>query len=121
MGQQPEIFRAAVEGGVGHIYASEYNSDLSQAELRGMRYFADKYAVRGWVEREFGGEGKGVRFTYLETGLFTEWVADTFHGVDVEARTVRAYGRGDAVVTVTSIPEFVPLFLYFSRLASTPL
>lgn len=103
MAQQPGMFTAAIKAGVTHIYPSEYNSDLSQAGLRSMRYFRDKYAVREFCE----GSGGGVRYTYLETALFTEWLADAFHGIDVKAHTARAYGRGDSDVTVTSIPEFV--------------
>jgi hypothetical protein len=55
MAAQPSIFTAAIQGGVTHIYPSEYNSDLSQPELRGMRYFRDKYAVREFVEGGGGG------------------------------------------------------------------
>ena len=116
MAQQPAMFTAAIEGGVTHIYPSEYNSDLSQPELKGMKYFRDKYAVRDWVEGEGRNGGSGVRFSYLETALFTEWLADEFHGIDMKARTVRAYGRGEREVTITSIPEFVfslsPAFIY---------
>jgi len=101
MAAQPSIFAAAIQAGVTHIYPSEYNSDLSQPELRNMRYFRDKYAVRGFVEKGY----EGVRFSYLETALFTEWLADEFHGIDAKKHTARAYGRGESEVTVTSIPE----------------
>jgi hypothetical protein len=49
MAQQVEMFRTAISAGVEHIYPSEYNSDLSQPELRDLRYFRDKYVVRDFL------------------------------------------------------------------------
>ena len=42
MKSQTEMIDAAIKTGVTHFYASEWNSDISQPEISGMRYFRDK-------------------------------------------------------------------------------
>jgi len=39
---QPAMIDAAIRAGVPHVYASEWNSDISQKEIYNMRYFRDK-------------------------------------------------------------------------------
>lgn len=94
MAQQVDMFRAAISAGVEHIYPSEYKSDLSQPELRDLRYFRDKYVVRDFLAQQ-AREGEVFKTTYLETGIFTEWAVSEFYGVDTDTGVARVYGRGE--------------------------
>ena len=112
MASQTKIFAAALaSGSITHIYPSEYNSDLSQPELRSLRYFRDKYTVRDWLqaaqtEAQNAGEDT-FKVTLLETGVFTEWATDAFYGVEREKKRARVYGKGENLISVTSIPRSV--------------
>jgi hypothetical protein len=106
MAQQVDMFRAAISAGVEHTYPSEYNSDLSQPELRDLCYFRDKYVVRDFLAQQ-AREGKVFKTTYLETGIFTEWAVSEFYGIDTDTGVARVYGRGENELCVTSIPEYV--------------
>ena len=101
---QPAMIDLAISAGVSHFVPSEWNSDISQDELSGMRYFRDKFVTRDHL-RLRAKEVAGFRYTIFITGIFTEWAVAEFHGVDTEKHTVRTYGRPDALVGVTSIPE----------------
>lgn len=46
---QPVMIVAVIAGGVRHFYASEWNSDIAQREIHGMRYFRHKQAVRAYL------------------------------------------------------------------------
>lgn len=87
-----------------HFYPSEYGADLTIPALADVRYFKDKYATRRHVE-EKGTTVPGFHYTYLLTGSFTNWAVTDFFGVDQEKRTVKSFGRADAVVNNTSVNE----------------
>jgi hypothetical protein len=54
-------------------------------------------------------ESPGFKYTLFVTGIFTEWFALEFYGFDHENFTATIYGKSDARVGVTSIPEHVAL------------
>jgi len=98
------MVEAAVAAGVKHWYASEWNSDIAQREIQGMRYFRDKQAVRAHL-RAKAAETPGFQYTLMVTGIFTEWALDEFYGFDHKAHTARLYGQPGRRVGVTSIPD----------------
>jgi NmrA-like family len=107
---QPAMVEAAIKAGVTHFYASEWNSDISQLELSGMRYFRDKQMTRAHLAAR-AKENPDFKYTLFVTGIFTEWSTLEFFGFDHENATAAIYGRPDARVGVTSIPEYVACLL----------
>jgi hypothetical protein len=101
---QPAMAEAAVAAGVRHFYASEWNSDIAQPEIQGMRYFRDKQAVRSYL-RAKASQTAGFQYTLMVTGIFTEWALDAFYGFNHDARTAKIYGRPGRRIGVTSIPD----------------
>jgi hypothetical protein len=103
---QPAMIEAAIAAGVRHFYPSEWNSDISQKEIYSLRYFRDKQVVRSHLAAK-AIEHPDLRYTIFITGIFTEWSVLEFYGFDHKKLEVTAYGKPDARVGVTSIPEFV--------------
>lgn len=101
---QPAMIEAAIAGGVTHFYPSEYGADLAQEALKAVRYFRDKLVVRSHLVAAARAH-PDFRYTLMLTGPFTEWTVDKFYGVDREEKKVVTYGRPDAPIDVTSIPE----------------
>ena len=102
---QPAIIDAAVNAGVQHFYASEWNSDIAQREIYDMRYFRDKQATRSYL-RQKAAAVPGFQYTLMITGIFTEWALDTFYGFDHNNCTADIFGDGgDRRIGVTSIPD----------------
>jgi NmrA-like family len=101
---QPAMIEAAIEGGVKHFYASEWNSDIDQREIHNWRYFRDKQAVRSYL-RAKATQFPGFQFTLMITGIFTEWAVIDLYGFDHSAHTARIYGKPENRVGVTSIPD----------------
>jgi len=101
---QPAMIEAAIAGGVTHFYPSEYGADLSLEALQNVRYFRDKLVVRSHLVAAARAH-PNFRYTLMLTGPFTEWTVDKFYGVDRNEKKVVAYGRPDAQIDVTSIPE----------------
>jgi hypothetical protein len=101
------MIEAAIAAGVTHFYPSEWNSDISQKGIYSMRYFRDKQVTRSHLAAK-AKEFPDFKYTLFVTGIFTEWSALEFYGFDHENLKVETYGRPDASVGVTSIPEFVP-------------
>jgi hypothetical protein len=54
-------------------------------------------------------ESPGFKYTLLVAGIITEWSALELYGFNHENFTATIYGRPDARVGVTSIPEYVAL------------
>lgn len=106
---QPAMIEAAIETGVKHFYPSEWNSDISQKEIYSMRYFRDKQVTRSHLAAK-AKEHKDFHYTLFITGIFTEWSILEFYGFDDEKLHVTTYGKPEARVGVTSIPEFVSSF-----------
>lgn len=101
---QPAMIESAIAGGVRHFYPSEFGSDVAQDSLSTFRYFRDKRVTRDHLAAK-AKEHSDFYYTLMLTGIFTEWAADPFYGVDVEAHVANTYGRPDAQISVTSIPE----------------
>jgi hypothetical protein len=101
---QPEMIDAAITAGVTHFYPSEWNSDISQREIYNMRYFREKQMVRAHLAAR-AKENPDFKYTLFITGIFTEWSTLEFYGFDHENATAAIYGKPDARVGVTSIPE----------------
>ena len=104
MRAQTEMIDAAIVGGATHFYPSEWNSDISQKEIADMRYFRDKQFTRSHLVAR-AKEHPGFRYTLFITGIFTEWSFLEFYGFDHENLEVVVYGKADAQVGMTSIPE----------------
>ncbi|KAJ6540867.1 hypothetical protein DFH09DRAFT_991354 [Mycena vulgaris] len=103
---QPGMIDAAIAGGVRHFYPSEYGTDLSRGVIGKKRYFRDKIATREHL-RARAQEVPGFAYTLLMTAAFTEFTTSSFTGVDSATHTARPYGRPDAKVTVTALPDVV--------------
>lgn len=101
---QPAMVELAIAAGVRHFYPSEYGSDLNYGICVNLRYFRDKHVTRNHLAAK-AKEVAGFHYTIMTTGPFTEWTVSLNVGVDQEKRTVTAYGRPDAEIAVTSIPE----------------
>ncbi|OAP60956.1 hypothetical protein AYL99_05958 [Fonsecaea erecta] len=101
---QPAMVEVAVDAGVQHWYASEWNSDIAQRQIQNLRYFRDKQAVRAYL-RGKAAQTPGFQYTLMVTGIFTEWALDEFYGFDHEKLTAKLYGRPGARIGVTSIPD----------------
>jgi hypothetical protein len=101
---QPAMIDAAIAGGVRHFYPSEWNSDITQREIYGNRYFRDKQAVRAYL-RSKATATPGFQYTIMITGIFTEWSLDDFYGFDHNSQTAQIYGEPDKRIGVTSIPD----------------
>jgi uncharacterized protein YbjT (DUF2867 family) len=101
---QPAMVDAAIAGGVSHFYPSEYGSDVGQEALKDFRYFRDKRVVRNHLVAAARAH-PDFRYTLMLTGPFTEWTIDKVYGVYRDEKKVITYGRPDAPIDVTSIPE----------------
>jgi hypothetical protein len=112
---QPAMIEAALQSGVTHFYPSEWNSDISQREIYSLRYFRDKQATRSHLAA-VAKTHPGFKYTLFVTGIFAEWAVGEFYGFDHAGNKVRVFGRPDATVGITSIPECV-LFLPFTSLS----
>ena len=97
---------AAIAGGVTHFYPSEWNSDISRKEISDLRYFQDKQFTRAHLAAK-AKENPDFRYTLFLTGIFTEWTFLEFYGFDHVTSEVFVYGKPDAQVGMTSIPEYV--------------
>ncbi|KAJ7246458.1 hypothetical protein C8J57DRAFT_1190448 [Mycena rebaudengoi] len=103
---QPGMVDAAIAGGARHFYPSELGGDIAYGAIGKMRYFRDKVATREHL-RQRAREVPGFTYTLLMTGSFTEFTASEFNGVDVEKHTASPYGKPDAQVTVTAMPDIM--------------
>ena len=56
---QPAMIEAAHQAGVTHFYLGEWNSDIDQPEIAGMRYFRDKQAARAHAHAVAKADKKG--------------------------------------------------------------
>ncbi|KAH8900850.1 NAD(P)-binding protein [Thozetella sp. PMI_491] len=101
---QPAMIDAAIAGGVKHFYPSEYGSDVGQEALKDLRYFRDKRVVRDHLVAAARAH-PNFRYTLMLTGPFTEWTIDKLYGVYQDEKRVETYGRPDAPIDVTSIPD----------------
>lgn len=101
---QPAMIDAALEAGVTHFYPSEWNSDISQKEIHDMRYFRDKQMARAHLAAR-AKDNPDFRYTLFITGIFTEWSTSEFYSFDHENATATIYGKPEARIGVTSIPE----------------
>ena len=101
---QPAMIEAAIAGGVTHFYPSEYGSDVGQEALKDLRYFRDKRVTRDHLVAA-ARSTPNFRYTLMLTGPFTEWTIDKLYGVYQQEKKVVTYGRPDARIDVTSIPE----------------
>lgn len=101
---QPAMIESAVAGGVTHFYPSEFGSDVGTEDLKDFRYFRDKRVTRDHLVATAKNH-PSFKYTLFITGPFTEWTVESYYGVDRTAKTSNAYGRGDARLDVTSIPE----------------
>ena len=101
---QPAMIAAAIAAGVTHFYPSEWNSDISQKGLYAMRYFREKQVVRAYLAAQTK-DHPSFKYTLFITGIFTEWSVLEFYGFDHDKLEVDAYGRPDARVGLTAIPE----------------
>jgi uncharacterized protein YbjT (DUF2867 family) len=102
---QPGMIEAAIAANPAmHFYASEYGSDVSQEELKYLRYFRDKRVTQDHLVAAAKAHSQ-FRYTLLLTGPFMEWTIDEYYGVFHERKEVITYGRPDAPIDVTSIPE----------------
>jgi hypothetical protein len=106
MKSQTEMVDAAIKAGVTHFYASEWNSDISQPEISGMRHFRDKQLVRVHLAAR-ARENPPFQYTLFIIGIFTKWLVLEFY----ENFTAEIYGTPEARVGVTSIPEYVAFAL----------
>lgn len=104
MSTQPAMIDAAIKGGVTHFYPSEWNSDIAQPEIINMAYFRAKQATRAHLA-DVAKRNADLKYTLMVTGIFTEWSCLSFYGFDHEKLVADVYGRPDAVVGVTSMPE----------------
>ncbi|KAJ7147863.1 hypothetical protein C8R43DRAFT_524588 [Mycena crocata] len=103
---QPGMIDAAIAGGARHFYPSELGSDIGVGARHKVRYFRDKIIMREHLVQR-AREVPGFKYTLLMTGAFTEFTASSFNGVDVEKHTAEPYGRADAQVSVTSMPDIM--------------
>jgi uncharacterized protein YbjT (DUF2867 family) len=101
---QPAMIESAIAGGVTHFYPSEFGSDVAQDELSEFRYFRDKRVIRNHLVAAAKAHSD-FRYTLMLTGPFTEWTVDKVYGVYQDEKRVETYGRPDAPIDVTSIPE----------------
>ncbi|RFU81047.1 isoflavone reductase family [Trichoderma arundinaceum] len=116
---QPAIIESAIEGGIRHFYPSEFGSDVAQESLSTFRYFRDKRVTRDHLAAK-AKECPDFYYTLMLTGIFTEWAADPFYGVDVKAHTANTYGHPDANISVTSIPDIARYTVESILLPLTP-
>ncbi|KAM0249164.1 hypothetical protein ACHAQJ_009171 [Trichoderma viride] len=116
---QPAMIESAIAGGVRHFYPSEFGTDISQDGLRTLRYFRDKHVTRDHLAAK-AKEHPDFYYTLVLIGIFTEWAADPFYGVDVEAHTAITYGRPDGILGVTSIPDIARYTVEAILLPTTP-
>ncbi|UKZ83024.1 hypothetical protein TrVFT333_010825 [Trichoderma virens FT-333] len=116
---QPAMIESAIAGGVRHFYPSEFGSDVAQDSLKTFRYFRDKRVTRDHLAAK-AKEHSDFYYTLMLTGIFTEWAADPFYGVDVEAHVANTYGRPDAQISVTSIPDIARFTVESILLPLTP-
>ena len=107
---QPAMISAALSAGVTHFYPSEWNSDISQLALYKTRYFREKQVVRTYLADQ-AEQHPGFKYTLFITAIFTEWAILPLYGFNHKKREVIAYGKPDALVGMTSIPEYVSLNL----------
>ncbi|KAF3070102.1 hypothetical protein Trihar35433_4056 [Trichoderma harzianum] len=116
---QPAMIESAIAGGVRHFYPSEFGSDVAQDSLKTFRYFRDKRVTRDHLAAK-AKENPDFYYTLMLTGIFTEWAADPFYGVDVKAHVANTYGRPDAQISVTSIPDIARYTVESILLPLTP-
>ncbi|TAQ86018.1 hypothetical protein B7494_g5677 [Chlorociboria aeruginascens] len=100
---QPAMIEAAIQGGVKHIYPSEYGADLSIPDLFPVRYFRDKYLTRKALEEKTK-EHTDVKYTLFMNGGFTEAASIL---VGLEEGKVTLYGKPDTNISLTAIPDIV--------------
>jgi len=101
---QPAMIEAAATAGVTQFYPSEYGSDVGQEGLKDLRYFRDKRVVRNHLVATARAH-PSFRYTLLLTGPFTEWTVAEGYGMNHAEGRATIYGRPDAPIDVTSIPE----------------
>ena len=103
---QISLIDAAIDGGIRHIYPSEYTLDIDDPELAHEKLFSQKAAVRRHL-REKVKVVKDLKFTTMTTGGFTEWTLTPLFGFDVEKKTFNCYGVPEAEVSLLSLNEYV--------------
>jgi hypothetical protein len=104
---QPGMIDAAIAGGARHFYPSELGTDIARGDIGKNRYFRDKVSTREHL-RQRAREVPDFAYTLLMTGAFTEFAPSWLNNVDTEKHTASPYGKPDALITVTALPECVP-------------
>jgi len=99
------MVEAAVQAGVTHFYPSEWNSDIDNPAIAGMRYFRDKHATRAQLASAVK-EHPDFKYTIFITGIFTEWTLMIGWDHDNnEKREAVVYGDAKNRIGSTSMPE----------------
>jgi len=97
---QIPLVKAAVAAGVRHFIPSEFAfgiADIGRGSV--ITGFDDKLDVRDAVRQT------GINYTFIEVGLFAEYLISPFFGVNIADGTVSAPGSMSTRVTVTSIAD----------------
>ncbi|KAF8149704.1 hypothetical protein K438DRAFT_1988728 [Mycena galopus ATCC 62051] len=103
---QPGMIDAAIAGGARHFYPSELGTDIARGDIGKNRYFRDKVSTREHL-RQRACEVPGFAYTLLMTGAFAEFAPSWLNNVDTEKHTASPYGKPDALITVTALPDIV--------------
>ncbi|ORX70540.1 NAD(P)-binding protein [Linderina pennispora] len=88
--EQLALVNAASTAGVKYFVPSEFGSDITYPDNRGLPIFSPKHAVRQAVENS------GLTYIYVVTGFFADFFLNPFYNWDLEKSSVVVPGDGSA-------------------------
>ncbi|KAK5169908.1 uncharacterized protein LTR77_005886 [Saxophila tyrrhenica] len=101
---QEVLFDAAIKRGVQRVIPSEYGGDPDCAAVRQLPVFAQKVEVESKLKQQI--QGTSTTYTLVCNNEFFDWDLDHKFGVDLQAKKMEVFDRGDVPFTATPL-EFV--------------
>jgi hypothetical protein len=101
---QPQIIDTAIEAGVRHFYPSEWGADLSIGDNLKQRYYKDKAVTRSHLAKR-ARDVKGLGWTLVQVGRFTEYSVHKALGIDNPNHEAGVYGNEEGRQSLMCIAE----------------
>ena len=108
---QPQIIDTAIAAGVRHFYPSEFGADLLVGDNWHQRYYKYKAIAREHLTAH-SKDTKGLGWTFIEVGRFTEWSVIKHFGIDNANHKATIYGNENGRQSLLSVEELVGLHIW---------
>lgn len=99
---QTNLIDAAIEAKVKRFIPSEFGCDLRNERARNLPIFADKNAIRAYLEQKT--QGTSLTYSYIYNSAFLDYCIDVTLLIDLKNKKLDLLDDGNRSSTVTPLP-----------------